>query len=101
MSLAFQSKDNILVLYTTYRYAWSPLAFGVFATVLAVATILFQAHVTARVERRFGQRGCALLGSALQTAGFGAIGLAWNGTLFGWLIVSSCRAASRALRSNR
>jgi hypothetical protein len=72
----------------------SPLAFGVFATVLAVATILFQAHPTARVERRFGPRGCALLGLALQIAAFGAIGLAWNGILFGWLICSSCRAAS-------
>ncbi len=82
--LAFQAKDNMLVLYTAYRYGWSALSFGVFCTVLAGLSILVQALVAGRAVRRFGERRTALAGLALQAVGLVAMGLAGTGAAF-WL----------------
>ena len=80
--LAFQAKDNMLVLYTAYRYGWSALSFGVFCTVLAALSILVQARGAAIAARRFGERATVLGGLALQAAGLVAMGLAGTGAAF-------------------
>ena len=80
--LAFQAKDNMLVLYTAYRYGWSALSFGVFCTVLAGLSILVQAVVAGRAARRFGERRTALAGLALEAVGLVAMGLAGTSVAF-------------------
>jgi DHA1 family tetracycline resistance protein-like MFS transporter len=80
--LAFQAKDNMLVLYTAYRYAWTPITFGVFATVLAVSSIAVQAGLAGRVTRWIGEGRAVVCGLALQVAGFLALGLAPTGLWF-------------------
>jgi len=80
--LAFQGTSNMMVLYTAFRYGWSPLTFGVFAMVLASANVVVQAGVAGRLARRLGERRAALVGLGLQTATFAAVGLAPNGALF-------------------
>ncbi len=82
--LAFQAKDNMLVLYTAYRYGWSALNFGVFCTVLAALSILVQARGAAIAARRLGERATVLGGLALQAAGLLAMGLAPSAAAF-WL----------------
>jgi DHA1 family tetracycline resistance protein-like MFS transporter len=73
--LAFQASANMNVLYTAYRYGWSPLAFGVFATALAAANIAVLGQLSGRSVRRLGERLTLLAGLALQAFGFAAMGL--------------------------
>lgn len=80
--LAFQGTSNMLVLYTTWRYGWTALTFGLFAAVLALASIAMQTGLTGRVARWFGDRRAVLIGLTLQVAGLAAIGLAPTGALF-------------------
>jgi DHA1 family tetracycline resistance protein-like MFS transporter len=80
--LAFQGTSNMMVLYTAFRYGWSPLTFGVFATALAAANIVVQGGVAGRLARAVGERRAALVGLGLQAATFVAVGLAPNGALF-------------------
>ncbi len=82
--LAFQAKDNMIVLYTAYRYGWSPLDFGMFVAVLAAASILTQAWGAGRAVRRFGEWRTMAAGLALQAVGLVGIGLAGSGPGF-WL----------------
>lgn len=80
--LAFQAKDNMMVLYTVYRYDWSVLTFGLFCIGLSVANIFVQGFMAGRVARRFGERHAAAGGLALNAVGFLAMGLAPTGWLF-------------------
>jgi DHA1 family tetracycline resistance protein-like MFS transporter len=80
--LAFQGKDNMLVLYTAYRYGWDPLAFGLFAGALAAASIAVQGGLAGRVARRVGERRAVVGGLALQALGMAGMGLAPGGALF-------------------
>ncbi|WP_421931224.1 MFS transporter [Phenylobacterium sp.] len=82
--LAFQAKDNLLVLYTAHRYGWSPLDFGVFCSALAVASIAVQTGLTGRIAKALGDRRTVLLGLALEVAGFAGVGLAPTGPWF-WI----------------
>jgi len=79
--LAFQAKDNMLVLYTARRYGWSALDFGLFCAVLGPASIFIQAVGAGWAARRFGERRAALGGLALEIMGLVAMGLA---TLTPW-----------------
>jgi DHA1 family tetracycline resistance protein-like MFS transporter len=54
--LAFQGTSNMMVLYTAFRYGWTPVAFGVFATALAAANIAVQGGLAGRVVRWWGER---------------------------------------------
>jgi len=74
--LAFQAKDNMLVLYTAHRYGWSALDFGLFCAVLGPASIFVQAVGAGWAARRFGERWAALAGMALEILGLVAMGLA-------------------------
>jgi DHA1 family tetracycline resistance protein-like MFS transporter len=82
--LAFQAKDNLLVLYTAHRYGWSPIDFGLFCSALGVASIAVQIGLTGRIARALGDRRTVLLGLALEVVGFAAVGLAPTGLWF-WL----------------
>ncbi len=80
--LAFQAKDNMLVLYTAYRYGWTPLIFGLFATVLALASIGVQAGLAGQVARRIGEGWAVIAGLGLGVVGLVAMGLAPTSALF-------------------
>jgi DHA1 family tetracycline resistance protein-like MFS transporter len=80
--LAFQAKDNLLVLYTDHRYGWSPLQFGVFASALAVGTITVHGLAVGPLVARFGERAVAAGGMLLEAAGFFALGAAPSGAWF-------------------
>jgi len=80
--LAFQAKDNMLVLYTAYRYGWTPLTFGLFATVLALASIGVQAGLAGRVARRIGEGRAVIVGLGLEVVGLVTMGLASTSVLF-------------------
>ncbi len=81
---AGQSINSVFVLYTDYRYHWTPMALGIFCSALAVGNILVQTQLASRAARRLGERTTVLAGLAFQVAGFIAIGLAPTGILF-WL----------------
>ena len=82
--LAFQAKDNLLVLYTAHRYGWSPLDFGIFCSALAVASIAVQTGLTGRIAKALGDKRTVVLGLALEVIGFFAVGLAPTGVWF-WI----------------
>jgi DHA1 family tetracycline resistance protein-like MFS transporter len=80
--LVFQSSDNLIVLYTAYRYDWSPLVFGLFVTYAAAAGLFVQAVLAGRLSARWGDRRLLLMGLGLQAVGLIGMGLAPNGALF-------------------
>ena len=80
--LGFQSKDNMIVLYTAVRYGWNPMAFGLFATGLALAMIAVLSRLAGALSRRIGDPRTALIGLTFQTLGFVAIRLAPTGAWF-------------------
>lgn len=81
---AAQAMNSVFVLYTAYRYNWTPMALGIFCSVLAVGNIVVQTQLASRVARRLGERRAVLAGLAFQVAGFAAVGLAPTGLIF-WL----------------
>ena len=81
---AGQAINSVFVLYTAYRYHWTPMALGIFCSVLAVGNILVQTQLASRAAKRLGERTAVLAGLAFQVAGFTAVGLASTGLLF-WL----------------
>jgi DHA1 family tetracycline resistance protein-like MFS transporter len=80
--LAFQGKDNMLVLYAAYCYGWDPLRFGLFAAALAGGTIAVQAGLAGRIAQRWGERRATLAGMALQALGMAGMGFAPDGARF-------------------
>ena len=81
---AGQAINSVFVLYTAYRYHWTPMALGIFGSLLAVGKILVQTQLASRAARRLGERRAVLVGLVFQVAGFTAVGLASTGLLF-WL----------------
>jgi DHA1 family tetracycline resistance protein-like MFS transporter len=80
--LAFQGESNMMVVYTAFRYAWTPLTFGLFATALAVANIAVQGALAGRIAERLGDQVTVLVGLGVQAVSMAAMGLATTGALF-------------------
>jgi DHA1 family tetracycline resistance protein-like MFS transporter len=74
--------DSVFVLYTAYRYGWTPLMLGVFLSVLAAANIVVQSGLAGRIAARIGERGAVMIGLGLQTVACTLIGLAPTGLFF-------------------
>jgi DHA1 family tetracycline resistance protein-like MFS transporter len=74
--------NSLFVLYTAYRYGWSPLNLGAFLSVVAAANILIQTGVASRAAKWVGERGAMVAGLTLQVAGFTLVGLAPSSLLF-------------------
>jgi DHA1 family tetracycline resistance protein-like MFS transporter len=68
----FQLTQNVLptifVLYTGYRYHWTPQILGFTFMASGIAQVLVQVFLVSRLVKRIGERGAVLVGS-----GFGAL----------------------------
>ncbi|RYF92077.1 MAG: MFS transporter, partial [Caulobacteraceae bacterium] len=72
----------IFVLYSGYRYGWSPAMIGLSMLATGVSNIIVQALLIGPVVKRIGERGALLLGLAAGAAGFAVFGLAPTGWLY-------------------
>lgn len=73
---------TVFVLYTGYRYGWSPSVMGLAMMASGVAGVLVQAVLVGPVVARIGERGALLLGCAAGAAGFAWYGFAPTGLLY-------------------
>jgi DHA1 family tetracycline resistance protein-like MFS transporter len=72
---------TIFVLYTTYRYGWSPRALGFTFLLTGVLGVIVQMFLVGPIVARLGERRTVLVGG-----GVGAIGFLWYGwASSGWL----------------
>ena len=74
--LGYTVLPSIFVLYTGYRYGWTPGILGVTFLASGTCQILVQIFVVAPVVKRLGERGAVLLGSGLGALSFVIYGLA-------------------------
>ncbi|WP_304167487.1 MFS transporter [Phenylobacterium aquaticum] len=81
---AMFAMNSVFVLYTAYRYAWDPLALGVFCSALAAVNIVVTSQLSGRAVTWIGERRTLLAGLVAQVIGFLACGLAPTGVLF-WI----------------
>jgi DHA1 family tetracycline resistance protein-like MFS transporter len=80
--LAHNVLPSIFVLYTGYRYHWSPRDVGVSLAATGLANIVVQAVLVGPVVKRLGERGALRLGLAAGALGFAIYGLAPTATLY-------------------
>jgi MFS transporter, DHA1 family, tetracycline resistance protein len=73
---------TIFVLYTGYRYGWTPAILGFTFMASGAAMIAVQMFLVAPVVKRVGERGAVLLGASLGAAGFLIYALAWSPWLY-------------------
>jgi MFS transporter, DHA1 family, tetracycline resistance protein len=81
---AQQSLMNVYVLYTDYRYHWSPQTVGFSLGVVGVFTILYGAFLVRPATARLGERICIVIGLTGGAIGYTMMGLARTGTLI-WI----------------
>lgn len=75
---------TIFVLYTTYRYGWSPRILGFTFLLTGVLGVIVQMFLVGPVVGRIGERNAVLIGAVL-----GALGFAWYGWADkGWLYLA-------------
>ncbi|HWE99902.1 MAG TPA: TCR/Tet family MFS transporter [Caulobacteraceae bacterium] len=80
--LSFTVLPSIFVLYTGYRYGWTPKILGLTFLLTGVSQILVQAFLVQPVVRRIGERGAVLLGSSLGALAFTIYAFAPNGWVY-------------------
>ena len=75
---------TVFVLYTSYRYGWSPRALGFVFLLTGVLGVIVQMFLVGPIVARLGERRTLLLGAVI-----GAIGFAWYGWApEGWLYLA-------------
>lgn len=80
--LAHTVLPAIFVLYSGYRYGWSPAIVGLTMMGTGLAGVLVQTLLVGPVVARIGERGALLLGAFAGACGFAIYGLAPTGTLY-------------------
>jgi DHA1 family tetracycline resistance protein-like MFS transporter len=82
VNLLFQMAHNVLpsmfVIYTGYRYGWSPMTVGWTLAGVGVISIVVQAGLVKPAVRRLGERGALYTGLLFGAAGFVGFALAPN-----------------------
>ncbi len=73
MQLANMVWPSVFVLYTSYRYHWTPAGTGFLMMAGSVLGVGVQSFLVGPVVRRFGERGAMAIGAASQM-----LGMAWN-----------------------
>ncbi len=82
--LGFQALQSVTVLYTNFRFGWTPNAMGLCLGGIGLASIVVQAGVVRPFVKRFKERGALYTGLAFGVAGMFIYGWAPTGALF-WL----------------
>ncbi|HEY9234446.1 MAG TPA: TCR/Tet family MFS transporter [Phenylobacterium sp.] len=77
--LAHTVLPAIFVLYTGYRYGWTPGFMGLTMMGTGIAGVIVQTLLVGPVVARIGERGALLLGCLAGAAGFAIYGLAADG----------------------
>ncbi|MFO1015620.1 MAG: TCR/Tet family MFS transporter [Caulobacteraceae bacterium] len=67
---------SVFVLYSGYRYHWTPAFTGTMMMIGGVIGVLVQSFVVGPAVKRFGERGCLLIGATAATCGITAYSLA-------------------------
>jgi DHA1 family tetracycline resistance protein-like MFS transporter len=73
---------SVFVLYTSYRYQWTPGLTGMLMMLGSVFGIGVQSFLVGPVVRRFGERGTLAAGTAASVAGMAWSGIAPTGLLY-------------------
>ena len=82
--LGFQALQSITVLYTNFRYGWTPNAMGLCLAGIGLASLVVQGGVVRPFVKRFKERGALYTGLGFGAAGMFIYGWAPTGPLF-WL----------------
>lgn len=82
LGLAHQVFPATWVLYTSYRYHWSPKQTGVSLAIVGLMAGLVQGGLTRVVVKRFGEAKTAVFGMCVWMLAFAAYGLASEG----WMV---------------
>jgi DHA1 family tetracycline resistance protein-like MFS transporter len=80
--LAFSVMPAIFVLYTGYRYHWTPFLMGLTMMVSGAAGVFVQVVLVGPVVRRLGERGAVILGAASGALAYAIYGFAPTGWLY-------------------
>jgi DHA1 family tetracycline resistance protein-like MFS transporter len=72
----------IFVLYTGYRYGWTPGFMGLTMMATGLAGVIVQTLLVGPVVARIGERGALLLGAAAGATGFAIYGFAPTGWVY-------------------
>jgi len=80
--LAHTVLPSIFVLYSGYRYGWSPAVIGLTMMATGLAGVLVQTLLVGPVVARIGERGALLLGAFAGAAGFTIYGMASTGWMY-------------------
>jgi DHA1 family tetracycline resistance protein-like MFS transporter len=80
--LAHTVLPSIFVLYSGYRYGWSPAFIGLTMMGTGLAGLLVQTLLVGPVVARIGERGALLLGCVAGAAGFTIYGMASEGWMY-------------------
>jgi DHA1 family tetracycline resistance protein-like MFS transporter len=80
--LGFTVLPTIFVLYTGYRYGWTPQILGFTFMATGISQILVQAFLVGPAVKRIGERGAVLVGLAAGSFAFVLYGLAPTGWLY-------------------
>jgi DHA1 family tetracycline resistance protein-like MFS transporter len=80
--LGFTVLPAIFVLYSGYRYGWTPAILGWTFMATGVSQIVVQMFLIGLIVRKIGERGAVLLGCGAGAAGFLIYGLAPTGPLY-------------------
>lgn len=82
VGLAQNSVHSVWVLYTTYRFEWTPFLNGLSLTFVGILSAVVQGWLVRLVVPRLGERKAVLLGLATSTLAFALYGF----TTAGWMM---------------
>jgi DHA1 family tetracycline resistance protein-like MFS transporter len=81
-NLAHQSLATVFVLYTGYRYGWTPTDVGWALTSVGVSFAIIQAGLVGRLVARFGEWRMLIAGLSFGATGMAIYGIAPTGLVF-------------------
>lgn len=80
--LAHESLPSLFVLYTGYRYDWSPATVGMSLAAMGGGTAVVQGVLVRHAVRRFGERATLIAGQLFGASGFLVLGAAATSAQF-------------------
>lgn len=81
LMLAQRGLESIWVLYTSYRYGWSPFQNGLALAAAGIGAAVVQGFLVRIVVRRIGERRSVIVGLSIAVVGYALYGLASTGPL--------------------